>query len=122
MSVRQVPDGQRHDLRVMGKWYLGVIDMIEEGVDGFFVVGFGIPIDDLVEEFDALWVLFFHDKVDAFEKDLIFKYFGMVDVEELGAFEIVAGGVEVFVGDVDLDEVLEAFGGEVFVGVELEAL
>jgi hypothetical protein len=66
--------------------------------------------------------LFFHDKVDAFEKDLIFKYFGMVDVEELGAFEIVAGGVEVFVGDVDLDEVLEAFGGEVFVGVELEAL
>jgi hypothetical protein len=46
----------------------------------------------------------------------------MVNVEELGAFEIVAGGVEVFVGDVDLDEVLEAFGGEVFVGVELEAL
>ena len=46
----------------------------------------------------------------------------MIDIEELGAFEIIAGGVEVFVVDVDFDKVLEAFGGEVFVGVELEAL
>jgi hypothetical protein len=121
MGVCQVPDGQRHDLRIIGKGYLGVIEG-GEGVDTFFAVGFGRDINDLVEEFDAFEILFFHDKVDTFEKDLIFINFGMIDIEELGAFEIVAGGVEVFVVDVDFDKVLEAFGGEVFVGVELEAL
>ena len=38
----------------------------------------------------------------------------------MGSFEVVAGGVEIFVGNVDLDEVLKAFGGEVLVGVVLE--
>jgi hypothetical protein len=43
----------------------------QKGVDSFFAGGFGRGFFDFVEEFDAFFVLFFHDKVDAFQEDLV---------------------------------------------------
>lgn len=93
----------------------------DEGINAFFAGSFGGNFFNFVQEFDALFVLFFHDTVDSFEEDFVLFHFFDIDIEEFRPFEIIAGSVEIFIGDVYFDEILQAFGGEVFVGVVLEA-
>jgi hypothetical protein len=64
--------------------------------------------------------LFFHDTVDSFEENLVLFHFFDIDIEKLGSLEIITGSVEIFIGNVYFNEILEAFGGEIFVGIILE--
>jgi hypothetical protein len=64
--------------------------------------------------------LFFHDTVDSLQENLVLFHFFGIDIEELGSLEIVTGSVEIFIGNMYFNKILEAFCGEIFVGIVLE--